>query len=440
MRWRARWTSLGTHGYKNLNAQYGAGSITPYYLITEDPPAGAPNGNRTALSSDLMQDILHELPKDTFAFINTSLQVDTNICEDNDSQFCAILNASSYARDLEEPHVNIAKLCGHCCDQAGFAASITLELTKLNISSPNASTVAHDVAGGCTVCPGLMRCDAATNRSDAAITEIFLDFDPFRGEGLTWYPEALAAIDRVLNRPNYTGAGAYLGGGACVNIEAVNVVYGRFGSIVGFTALFVLVWIGLAFRSLLIPLRAVLTIGMTISYVFAMAVWVYEYGVLDWLGFDGMALSGKEAGSDTGALAWIVPVMCFSVLVGLGLDYDVFLISRIVEYRKRGLSNRAAIIYGTAKTGGIITAAGAIMVSALVLSPSPAPPLRAMLSLGPAAVHNVTALASAGRCWGLTNLSSSFPAPNPNPDPPGAGDIHRRRLHLPAYCCAARLC
>lgn len=245
-----------------------------------------------------------------------------------------------------------------------FAANITRELAKLNISKSSAAAVARDVASGCTVCPSLVHCNAATNRSDAAITELFLDFDPFRGEGLTWYPEALDAIDRVLNRPNYTGAGAYLGGGACVNIEAVNVVYSRFGSIVGLTAIFVLVWIGLAFRSVLIPLRAVVTIGMTISYVFAMAVWVYEYGALNWLGFEGMELSGKEAGSDTGALAWIVPVMCFSVLVGLGLDYDVFLISRIVEYRKRGLSNRAAIVYGTAKTGGIITAAGAIMAIA----------------------------------------------------------------------------
>ena len=60
-----------------------------------------------------MQDVLHELPKDTFDFINTSLQVDTNICEDNDSQLCAVLNASG----LEDPHVNLATLCNQCCDQ-----------------------------------------------------------------------------------------------------------------------------------------------------------------------------------------------------------------------------------------------------------------------------------------------------------------------------------
>jgi uncharacterized membrane protein YdfJ with MMPL/SSD domain len=61
-------------------------------------------------------------------------------------------------------------------------------------------------------------------------------------------------------------------------------------------------------------------------------------------------------------LYWLTPVMSFSILVGLGLDYDIFLYSRIYEYRLEGYSDRAAIAHGVYKTGGIITAAGIIMV------------------------------------------------------------------------------
>jgi len=48
----------------------------------------------------------------------------------------------------------------------------------------------------------------------------------------------------------------------------------------------------------------------------------------------------------------------FSIIVGIGMDYDIFLLTRVVEYRKAGYSTRESILKGLAKTGGIITAAG----------------------------------------------------------------------------------
>mmetsp|Transcript_8327 Transcript_8327/g.8508 ORF Transcript_8327/g.8508 Transcript_8327/m.8508 type:complete len:119 (-) Transcript_8327:189-545(-) len=56
--------------------------------------------------------------------------------------------------------------------------------------------------------------------------------------------------------------------------------------------------------------------------------------------------------------------MAFSVILGLGLDYDVFLISRIFEYREKGYNDNSAVLIGLYKTGGIITAAGIIMTLA----------------------------------------------------------------------------
>ena len=63
--------------------------------------------------------------------------------------------------------------------------------------------------------------------------------------------------------------------------------------------------------------------------------------------------------------------MSFSVIVGVGLDYDIFLLTRVLEYRHAGLGEAEAVVAGLSQTGHIITAAGVIMAiafSGLLLS------------------------------------------------------------------------
>ena len=85
----------------------------------------------------------------------------------------------------------------------------------------------------------------------------------------------------------------------------------------------------------------------------------YQRGAFDFVGVRalGRAPNGGE-------LCWLAPVMCFSIIIGLGLDYDVFLISRIYEFRLGGYVDHAAALKGIYKTGYIITAAGLIMTVA----------------------------------------------------------------------------
>ena len=45
-------------------------------------------------------------------------------------------------------------------------------------------------------------------------------------------------------------------------------------------------------------------------------------------------------------LAWLIPVLSFSIMTGLALDYDIFLVSRIIEYRQRGFDEDSAIAIG----------------------------------------------------------------------------------------------
>ena len=93
------------------------------------------------------------------------------------------------------------------------------------------------------------------------------------------------------------------------------------------------------------PLRSIITILLSISWTLAVMVLLFQYGL----------------GQD---ILWIVPMVLLVVCLGLGMDYDILLTTRIREEIAKGKSNNDAIVYSVEKTGGIITACGFIMAAA----------------------------------------------------------------------------
>ena len=65
----------------------------------------------------------------------------------------------------------------------------------------------------------------------------------------------------------------------------------------------------------------------------------------------------------TGSVYPIVPILSFAIVFGLSMDYEVFLVARVLEERRRGLSERSAVIEGLARTAGLITSAASIMIA-----------------------------------------------------------------------------
>merc|ERR1711907_440536 len=61
---------------------------------------------------------------------------------------------------------------------------------------------------------------------------------------------------------------------------------------------------------------------------------------------------------------FMVPGISFQIIVGLSIDYDIFLLSRIIEYRDKGMDSASAVVEGLKSSGNIITAAGIIMAIA----------------------------------------------------------------------------
>ncbi|MEY2765678.1 MAG: hypothetical protein RL552_583, partial [Actinomycetota bacterium] len=106
------------------------------------------------------------------------------------------------------------------------------------------------------------------------------------------------------------------------------------------------------FRSLLVPLKAVLMNLLSIGSAYGAVVAVFQWG---W----GASLVGL--GGSAPIDPWL-PVMMFAIVFGLSMDYEVFLLSRVKEEYDRTGDNELAVADGLAKTARVITAAAAIMV------------------------------------------------------------------------------
>jgi uncharacterized membrane protein YdfJ with MMPL/SSD domain len=200
----------------------------------------------------------------------------------------------------------------------------------------------------------------------ATIISATLNVDPFSDEGLRWLDQARAAIAALdlgdNNNNTATSVQVHIDGSSAIAHDTVNAVYAAFPMMMLTTCGVVFCLIGWYFQSLIAPLRSLISIGITVSVSFGLAVAVFQNG---WLHWAGISFSSSSTGSSgDAAIGWLVPIMAFSILVGLTLDYDVFLVSRILEYRLEGYEHKSSIALGLDSTGGVITAAGLIMAVA----------------------------------------------------------------------------
>jgi putative drug exporter of the RND superfamily len=125
--------------------------------------------------------------------------------------------------------------------------------------------------------------------------------------------------------------------------------------------LFVVLVVGLAllllivlFRSILIPLTAVLGFLLTIAAALGVTTFIFQ---------EGHGLSILGGGGKTGFITSFVPVLMVAILFGLAMDYEVFLVSRMREAHTRGESAEDAIVNGFAHSARVVTAAAIIMIS-----------------------------------------------------------------------------
>lgn len=142
------------------------------------------------------------------------------------------------------------------------------------------------------------------------------------------------------------------GGGGASATDFVSSTLGSFPwLILGVLALTYLLLVR-AFRSLLLPLKALVLNLLTVGAASGLMIAVFQWGWGSWAGF-----------SKVPQIEGWIPVFMFTLLFGLSMDYEVFLITRMREAWDATRSNTGAIAHGLANTGRIVTAAGLIMVA-----------------------------------------------------------------------------
>ncbi len=149
------------------------------------------------------------------------------------------------------------------------------------------------------------------------------------------------------------GARMLVGGLPAFNAEYQDEVRARLPAIVGLVVLGSFFALLIGFRSILVPIKAVLLNLASVVGAFGAAVLVFQDGYgARWLGLPG-PIDG---------LFPAVPLVVFCLVFGFSMDYEVFLVARVAEAARAGADPEQAVADGVARTGGVITSAAGIMV------------------------------------------------------------------------------
>jgi RND superfamily putative drug exporter len=150
-----------------------------------------------------------------------------------------------------------------------------------------------------------------------------------------------------------TGAVLHVGGITAVFEDFGDAISEKLPLFIGVVILLSAVLLMAVFRSVLVPLKAILMNLLSIGAAFGIVVAVFQNG---W----GASIIGVE---DTGPIIAFFPIFLFSIVFGLSMDYEVFLMSRIHEEWESKKDATEAVTRGLALTGRVITAAAAIMIT-----------------------------------------------------------------------------
>jgi RND superfamily putative drug exporter len=160
------------------------------------------------------------------------------------------------------------------------------------------------------------------------------------------------AIVMAVRAEQLAGGQVLATGSTAFDLDIVNFILNRTPTAVGTVILITYIVLFLLTGSVVLPLKAVVTNLFSISASFGAMVWIFQEGHLSrQLGFSAQSIDPS------------LPVILFSIVFGMSMDYEVLLISRIQEEYRRTGDNQTAVAMGLEKSGRLITGAAAIMVA-----------------------------------------------------------------------------
>jgi putative drug exporter of the RND superfamily len=167
-------------------------------------------------------------------------------------------------------------------------------------------------------------------------------------------PAGRDTLDRIRAA---AGSDALTGGEAAQSADFLDSVYGNFPLVIALIAGLTFLLLARAFRSVILPLKAVLLNLLSVGAAWGLMVLVWQHG------WGSEAIWGIEA---TGSINVELPIVVFAFLFGISMDYQVFILSRMREAYDRTGSTETAVVEGIGRTGRLVTSAALILGLAFV--------------------------------------------------------------------------
>ncbi|VXB15105.1 MMPL family transporter [Aeromicrobium sp. 9AM] len=204
---------------------------------------------------------------------------------------------------------------------------------------------------------GIQMAVVGTIRGDSAVIDVFPRQATLDSDASTVVSDIRAAVDPVAGgHVGITGVGPTIQ-------DYFSAVYDKFPYVLALIALITYVLLVRTFRSVLLPLKAVLVNLISLAAVFGSVVFFWQLGHGSGAIFDV---------APTGAINFWLPVVIFAFLFGLSMDYEVFILTRMREEYDRTGDTGMAVITGIGRTGRLVTSAALILFfsfSAIATSP-----------------------------------------------------------------------
>ncbi len=183
-------------------------------------------------------------------------------------------------------------------------------------------------------------------------------------------PEGEDNLEAVRDTAHAAGSDVAVGGQPAANADFIDAVYGSFPLMIALIAISTFILLARAFRSILLPIKAIILNVLSIGAAWGVLAIVWQNG-------NGSELIwGVEA---TGSVPSWIPLMVFAFLFGLSMDYEVFILSRMREEYDRTGSTDTAVIQGIARTGRLVTSAALILFLAfMAMASAPGTDVRIM--------------------------------------------------------------
>ena len=224
-------------------------------------------------------------------------------------------------------------------EQSGIGQSA---LTPIEILAPlsQAAGLAHQLSGLPNVQGAIAPATVTWHAGNTAIVDVFTHNDND------------ATVSLVQDTAHAYGRGIQVGGIDAQNRDFNNAVYDNFPLMIALLAILSYILLARAFRSLLLPLKAVLLNVVSVAAAWGALILIWQKG------YGSDALWGVPA---TGSIPNWIPVIVFAFLFGISMDYEVFILTRMREEYDATGSTNTAVVRGIGRTGRLVTCAALIL-------------------------------------------------------------------------------